>query len=216
MSNTIRVTKKNYLKLTSKEKEIFAKAAKLAFSKVESNVQKSIMDILPPNKTKKFKDIYSNSSEITKVINVYFYEWFEFYCNKLGYSLKIEDGVGYDAVIRNGKVKIEFKLSADTMKSSFATGNKFSNVKVNEILCFRYEIDKNSDDLKFDNIWVGLVNTDIIKETSSDGGWIFSKKNNNAFSKLKVPKESISSIDTIIGDVKLNNTWVGLVYESLK
>jgi hypothetical protein len=117
-----------------------------------------------------------------------------------------EDGYDYIFIINGVEYKVEFKLIAgtDSMKASFATGNKISALKDENgnsigkksplVWCIKYVM---GDDNQLTEYAAALINCDRL--FNSESGWRTGKGKNDSYANLNICKDELLCLDILHG-----------------
>ena len=185
------------------------KVAALAIVKVNKRLKLGLWGIDIP-----LKELFVDDTQMTQTLTKLLQTLVN-YCiveamNELHVDGKAVGADGYDYVFNyEGKrYEVEFKLIAgtDSMKASFATGNKISALTDDKgncigkksplVWCIKYVMGDDNDICEYAS---ALTNSE--RFFSEDSGWHTSTGNSDSYSQLHVAKSEILCVDLLHGNL---------------
>jgi hypothetical protein len=201
---------------------ILAKVSHLAIIKVNKRLKLGLWGIQIPLKELFVDDTQINQT-LTKLLQTLVNYCIVEAMNELGVNGRAVGADGYDYIINVGDVefKVEFKLIAgtDSMKASFATGNKISANK---------DVDGNSVGKKSPLLWsikyvMGDENqiTDYAAALTNGerffneiSGWKAGSGKNDSYANMQIAKDEILCVDVLYGKLHKANKWYHFLPQS--
>ena len=185
------------------------KVAALAIVKVNKRLKLGLWGIHIP-----LKELFVDDTQMTQTLTKLLQTLVN-YCiveamNELGVNGKAVGADGYDYVltIESKRYEVEFKLIAGTesMKASFATGNKISALTDEDgncigkksplVWCIKYVMGDDNDICEYAS---ALTNSERFFSESS--GWHSGDGKNDSYSQLHVAKTEVLAVDCLHGHI---------------